>query len=217
MALGAGFKLREKEKERASFDKDDSDRSLRPQSRPKEGNRSPDSQHSEVYRAATKNSNYSTTSGLDEFARQSPDPLQITIPQPPPAGWTSVVEDWLCNGGTFELPKAPKTPKIVEVVGNVVTRAVPGTPALALKRTNSIKEPKKGPYQFLAKERLMGIYLAIYVHRDLKPLIKGMRLHPLHLCRDANQLCRYFKVCCHRRVDWWSCRQQGWCWDFCEP
>lgn len=173
MALGAGFKLREKEKERASFDKDDSDRSLRPQSRPKEGNRSPDSQHSEVYRAATKNSNYSTTSGLDEFARQSPDPLQITIPQPPPAGWTSVVEDWLCNGGTFELPKAPKTPKIVEVVGNVVTRAVPGTPALALKRTNSIKEPKKGPYQFLAKERLMGIYLAIYVHRDLKPLIKG--------------------------------------------
>ena len=63
----------------------------------------------------------------------------------------------------------------MEVVGNVVTGAVPGTPRLALKRAPFIKEPKKGPYQFLVKERLMGIYLAIYVHGDLKPLIKSTR------------------------------------------
>ncbi|KAF6759917.1 hypothetical protein DFP72DRAFT_805883 [Ephemerocybe angulata] len=166
MALGAGFKLREKEKDRekekerekdkerpASFDRD-SDRSLIPHGRLKEGNRSPDSNNSDV------------------LLVKPPITTRISA-APPPAGWSSVVEDWLCNGGTLELPKAPKTPKIVEVVGNVVTSAVPGTPRLALKRTLSIKEPKKGPYQFLVKERLMGIYLAIYVHRDLKPLIKG--------------------------------------------
>jgi len=39
-----------------------------------------------------------------------------------------------------------------------------------------MKEPVKkttGPYTLLVKERLLGIYLAIYIHRDLKPLVKG--------------------------------------------
>lgn len=30
-----------------------------------------------------------------------------------------------------------------------------------------------GPYQLLAKERLMGIYVAIFIYRGLKPLVKG--------------------------------------------
>jgi hypothetical protein len=30
-----------------------------------------------------------------------------------------------------------------------------------------------GPYELAAKERMMGIYLAVYVHRDAKPLIRG--------------------------------------------
>ncbi|RXW25597.1 hypothetical protein EST38_g199 [Candolleomyces aberdarensis] len=144
MALGAGFKLVDREKEK---EKD------------KEKDR------------VTKKGN---APNLDDTPGTPLEPLQINIPPyGPPAGWSSVVEDWLCNGGIFELPKVPKTPKIVEVVGNVVTAAVPGTPRLALKRVPSLKEPKKGPYQLLVKERLMGIYLAIYVHRDVKPLIKG--------------------------------------------
>ena len=31
----------------------------------------------------------------------------------------------------------------------------------------------KGPYELLVKERLMGIYLAIFVHRDAKHLVHG--------------------------------------------
>lgn len=30
-----------------------------------------------------------------------------------------------------------------------------------------------GPYELAAKERMMGIYLAVYVHREAKPLIRG--------------------------------------------
>jgi hypothetical protein len=148
----------------------------------KEGNKSPDSQrNSETFLVKPTVTKKGNAPNLDDTpGTPALEPLQINIPpHGPPAGWSSVVEDWLCNGGIFELPKAPKTPKIVEVVGNVVTAAVPGTPRLALKRVPSLKEPKKGPYQLLVKERLMGIYLAIYVHRDLKPLIKGRRA-PTH-------------------------------------
>ncbi|KAG6873244.1 hypothetical protein C0995_001264 [Termitomyces sp. Mi166 len=79
-------------------------------------------------------------------------------PHEPPSGWTSMIEDWLCQGsGTrasgptvadigFPKPLAPRPP---------------------------FKEPKKGPYQLLIKERMMGIYLAIFIHRDLRPLIRG--------------------------------------------
>lgn len=192
MALGAGFKLmdrdkdrdrekdkekekekdKEKEKERGgSLDKD-SERASSPQLRVKEANK--DGRNSETFLVKPTVTKKGNAPNLDDNPRTpSPEALQINIPHGPPAGWSSVVEDWLCNGGIFELPKAPKTPKIVEVVGNVVTAAVPGTPRLALKRVPSLKEPKKGPYQLLVKERLMGIYLAVYVHRDLKPLIKG--------------------------------------------
>ena len=31
----------------------------------------------------------------------------------------------------------------------------------------------QGPYELLAKERLMGIYLAVFIYKDLKPLVKG--------------------------------------------
>lgn len=31
-----------------------------------------------------------------------------------------------------------------------------------------------GPYELAVKERMMGIYLAVYVHRDVSPLLKGI-------------------------------------------
>ncbi|EJD06622.1 DNase I-like protein [Fomitiporia mediterranea MF3/22] len=33
---------------------------------------------------------------------------------------------------------------------------------------------KIGPYELLVKERLMGIYMAIFIYRDLKPLVRGI-------------------------------------------
>jgi hypothetical protein len=77
-----------------------------------------------------------------------------------PNGWTAMCEDWLCNGGSLSNRSA--TPSVADV----------SAPRPLARRANS-KDPKRGPYQLLTKERLMGIYMAIYVHRDVRPLIKG--------------------------------------------
>ncbi|KAF8807082.1 DNase I-like protein [Phlegmacium glaucopus] len=79
-------------------------------------------------------------------------------PENLPMGWTSIVEDWLCHGGI--TISRMKTPSI-------------GFPQPLISQ-KSMKEPRKGPYQLLIKERLMGIYMAIYIHRDLKSSIQGM-------------------------------------------
>jgi hypothetical protein len=77
-----------------------------------------------------------------------------------PFGWTSIVEDWLCHGGiTMSRMKPSSTLSI-------------GFPK-PLIRQRPVKEPHKGPYQLLIKERLMGIYMAIYIHRDLKSSVQG--------------------------------------------
>ncbi|KAF8150564.1 Endonuclease/exonuclease/phosphatase [Crassisporium funariophilum] len=82
-------------------------------------------------------------------------------PEGPLTGWTSMVEDWLCHGGGFTSRTA--SPSTTDV----------GFPK-PLIRQKSAKEPRKGPYQLLIKERLMGIYMAIYIHRDLRPSVQGM-------------------------------------------
>jgi hypothetical protein len=82
---------------------------------------------------------------------------------PSPSGWTSIIEDWLCRGShSTESAKAagisdPKRPHTPE-------RHRPVTP----------KEQPRGPYQLLIKERMMGIYLAVYINRDIRGLVKGM-------------------------------------------
>ena len=70
-----------------------------------------------------------------------------------------MVEDWLCNGSAFAARPKPTTLDI--------------SPPMALSARTLSKEPRKGPYTLLVKERMMGIYLAIYVHRDVKPLVRG--------------------------------------------
>ncbi|KAJ7637593.1 inositol polyphosphate phosphatase [Mycena polygramma] len=71
------------------------------------------------------------------------------------SGWTAMIEDWLCHGARQASP----TPSEISVP----------------KRLSAGPRPKerKGPYQLLIKERMMGLYLAIYIHRDLRPLVKG--------------------------------------------
>ncbi|KXN85863.1 Synaptojanin-2 [Leucoagaricus sp. SymC.cos] len=69
-------------------------------------------------------------------------------------------EDWFCNGGGSGFRVS--SPTVADV----------SAPMPLMPRAPS-KEPKKGPYQLLAKERLMGIYMAIYIHRDIRALVKG--------------------------------------------
>ncbi|TFK40065.1 Endonuclease/exonuclease/phosphatase [Crucibulum laeve] len=77
-----------------------------------------------------------------------------------PSGWTSMVEDWLCHGAGSATRTC--SPTVADVSG----------PKPLIKRVSS-REPRKGPYQLLVKERMMGIYLAIYIHRDLRSLVRG--------------------------------------------
>ncbi|KAJ3972713.1 inositol polyphosphate phosphatase [Lentinula raphanica] len=77
------------------------------------------------------------------------------------SGWTSVVEDWLCHGGSMTRPTSPTTSDI--------SNPRPLSPRTAIKEPTT----KKGPYQLICKERLLGIYLALYIHRDLKPFVES--------------------------------------------
>jgi hypothetical protein len=76
--------------------------------------------------------------------------------------WTSMIEDSLC------YVDAPAT----DTSSLVVSNENPQDGADSHRRTNAT-EQRKGPYQLLIKERMMGIYLAIYINRDIRNLIKG--------------------------------------------
>ncbi|KAH9974841.1 hypothetical protein BJV74DRAFT_863318 [Russula compacta] len=85
---------------------------------------------------------------------------------PHTSGWTSILEDFFVHG----LP----------VVGPGARTKDKGS-NLELGRSHSVgdirrrsKSGTRGPYEMLVKERMMGIYLAIFVHRDAKHLVRGM-------------------------------------------
>lgn len=90
----------------------------------------------------------------DAKPRKTPEELSHEHAHP---GWTSMVEDWLCHGGGMRV-SSPTTADI----------SVPKP----LAARGPVKE-RKGPYQLLIKERMMGIYMAVYIHRDLRPLVRG--------------------------------------------
>ncbi|KAJ7178628.1 inositol polyphosphate phosphatase [Mycena crocata] len=72
------------------------------------------------------------------------------------SGWTAMIEDWLCHGAR---QATSPTPSDIGVPKPLSARGAP--------------KERKGPYQLLIKERMMGLYLAIYIHRELRPLVKG--------------------------------------------
>ena len=106
-----------------------------------------------------------------------------------PLGWTSIVEDWLCNGGiAVSRIKTPSTASI-------------GFPQ-PLIRQKSVKDARKGPYQLLIKERLMGIYMAIYIHRDLKSSVQGKVGNHFKTCFQLQS--RNVEICRRCWAYWWA-------------
>lgn len=83
------------------------------------------------------------------------------------SGWSSVLEDWLCNGGGCAAHQKA-------TAANPVVPPSPGLHRNVAERIPT-KEPfaGKGPYQQLIKHRMMGLYLAVYVHRDIRHLVRG--------------------------------------------
>ncbi|KAI0833743.1 DNase I-like protein [Trametes gibbosa] len=70
----------------------------------------------------------------------------------PLSSWSSVLENWYCH------------PLIAGPNGAVASEP-------NLKAPHEIQ--RIGPYELLIKERMMGLYLAVFVHREAKPLVQG--------------------------------------------
>lgn len=88
-----------------------------------------------------------------------------------PSGWTSILEDWLCNGSGCKT-KATES-------GMSNSPPSPGLPPPKHMSTGNLpdhtsnKEQWKGPYVPLIKERMMGLYLTVFIHRDIRSLVRG--------------------------------------------
>jgi hypothetical protein len=86
-----------------------------------------------------------------------------------PYGWTAILEDWLSHAGGSNFEP--------QDVGGNRPRKANGEPQCPnLKRRISTKAAisPKGPYEILIKERMMGLYMTVYVHREIKHLVRGM-------------------------------------------
>lgn len=97
------------------------------------------------------------------------------------SGWSAILEDYFSRGiGTVRGAKPNiKSPPRDQSRSSFTT----DRPQLASATDNKDVKwdvpngggevPNIGPYELLTKERLMGIYLALYVHRDVRPLVEG--------------------------------------------
>jgi hypothetical protein len=86
------------------------------------------------------------------------------------SGWTSILEDWLCNGSGCTTDAKSSSLS--------ATGTSPSPPSKRLSTGDlhervAGKEQWKGPYQPLIKHRMMGLYLTVYIHRDIRSLVRG--------------------------------------------
>ncbi|KDQ57260.1 hypothetical protein JAAARDRAFT_79029 [Jaapia argillacea MUCL 33604] len=103
------------------------------------------------------------------------EPIQEIITNHPPSGWTSILEDWYCNGSGsgFNSAAPPAHSLDSSPLLDVVKVPPRSLSAGDIHSRGQARKPRKGLYELAAKERMMGIYLAVYVHRDIKSLVRG--------------------------------------------
>ena len=117
------------------------------------------------------------------------------------SGWTSMVEDWLCYAAGTSGPSTSSLVSEPERAYSPTTHTPPSN-----EHESKTKDDQKGPYQLLTKERLMGIYMAIYIHRDIRAFVQGIH-GDSPACLNVDIGYRDVKRSCCRRSDRWSCRQ----------
>lgn len=103
----------------------------------------------------------------------------------PPSSWSSVLENWYSHS-----PAA----------------GFNGAAASDLNLKTSHEVQRMGPYELLTKERMMGLYLAVFIHRDAKPLVQG-RVTLLYLLKPSDGFGRYLQICGDHRAHRWPCGQ----------
>lgn len=174
MGLGAGFKLKDKDRDK-SKEKDIPERASsahgpdvadKDKDEAEEEKRRPRSRHLSVRHLSHRHSH-------EEHGAMTGSVSQEHTNQPHhPYGWTSILEDWYINGG-LSAPQA--VPDGYAAAGYLDSSEI----AFSAKAKSTgdlnarINTHKKGPYELLVKERMMGIYLAIFIHRDIRGLVRG--------------------------------------------
>jgi hypothetical protein len=85
-------------------------------------------------------------------------------------GWSAILEDYFSRGvGSIQGAR----PDIKALLPNQPAPTTDNKEAKWTVPPEGGEMPKVGPYELLAKERMMGIYLAVYVHRDIRHLVEG--------------------------------------------
>lgn len=108
-------------------------------------------------------------------------------------GWSAILEDYFSRGvGSVDAKRGHSTPgdtlSVSKQVGSSTSPPSPehlrppacptrlgsnNTDAALKVPQGSPHVPRLGPYELVTKERMMGLYLAVYVHRDSGELVHG--------------------------------------------
>ncbi|KAH8094443.1 DNase I-like protein [Cristinia sonorae] len=99
-------------------------------------------------------------------------------------GWSAMLEEWYVNGGRHYEPvighAAPKRGMLDVPIADDTSRLsdeIPISPKAKstgdLNARIDARTTYKGQYELLIKERMMGLYLAVFVNRDIKGLVRG--------------------------------------------
>ncbi|KAH9943712.1 DNase I-like protein [Amylocystis lapponica] len=175
MALGAGFKLLDKDKEK-SKDKDSSRDKEHPRedkdhSRPKSQQKLRDADPEHQIDPERLHSSLSIRSNDRDGAhrrKHDSDLISLHGSAHPPAGWSSVLDGWYAEPGT-NMQRSRSSAEALSAQSPDHHPLSPGQPVSELdKHMQSV-----GPYELLTKERMMGLYLAVYINQDIKHLVQG--------------------------------------------
>ncbi|KAF8440293.1 hypothetical protein L210DRAFT_3760494 [Boletus edulis BED1] len=146
MGLGAGIKLGVPDKEKDHHKNDDKDHEKHP---------------SHLQSLKRKDKDKDEASRGWKSSDDLPDEIVVNFNH---NGWTSMLEHWLCH----------RTQANLQVHTDHVFKDISASPKRhSLHRRVTVKESELGPYIPLVKERMMGLYLAVYIHRDLHDLVEG--------------------------------------------
>lgn len=110
-------------------------------------------------------------------------------------GWSAILEDHFSRGiGSVDMKPALSPPEIISSTSKQVSSSgstsspspgrlqPPPCPTRPHSNSNDMilkpsqggpHVPRLGPYELITKERMMGLYLAVYVHRDSEELVHG--------------------------------------------
>ncbi len=189
MGLGAGFKLKDKDKDKHR-DKD--------KARENHERTPSKTKHREKFREKMEENEMLPLLHLEpapSFEFDTPDshnatgsdtlnvPTNNGVHHAINSGWSGVLESWFCHGGHNPNDLHPKSPISLKSVVHHPKDYLASRPHLSprissrsLNEMSLILPRAPGPYEMLIKERLMGIYLVVFVHRDVKPLVRGSYL-----------------------------------------